>query len=153
MRTTTQVSLFTIAGLVFAPAVLADEESHRQSAEQLLKAMHVDNQLQTSINQMVDLQVKSNPQIAPQGDTIKKFLYKHMSWESLKDELITIYTEAFTEAELKQVTAFYETPAGKKMVEKMPELMSKGMQLGLKRVQSNQSELRQMLEEAAKNNQ
>jgi hypothetical protein len=95
---------------------------------------------------MVDMQVKANPQIAPHADVLKGFLLKHMSWDSLKEDLITIYADAFTEEELGQVAAFYRTPAGKKVVEKTPELMTKGMELGVRRVQENQAELQQLIQ-------
>ena len=80
---------------------------------------------------------------------MKKFFSKHLSWENLKDDFIKLYTDAFTEPELKDIYAFYQTPSGKKMVAKMPELTGKGMQLGASRVQANQAELQSMLQQAA----
>jgi uncharacterized protein len=147
MRTRIPLFLAVVTVLVSAATSAADQKSHRKAAEDLLKVMNVDKQMQTAMDQMLDLQVKSNPQLAPFKDVMKRFFAKHMSWDSLKDDFITIYAEAFTEDELKQITTFYQTPTGKKMVEKLPELMSKGMQLGAKRVQDNQAELRQMLED------
>lgn len=133
---------------ITSPVALADRKSHRKAAEELLKAMEVDKQVEAAITQMLDLQTKSNPQLAPLRDTMKKFLNKHMSWDSLKDDMITIYADAFSEEELNQILAFYRTPVGKKMVQKAPELMAKGMQLGVRRVQENQEELRRMIQEA-----
>ncbi len=126
----------------------ADKKSHRKAAEDLLQVVGVEKQLQTAIDQMLDVQVKANPAIAPYKETMRSFLMKHMSWSGLKEDLITIYVDAFTEKELKEIKSFYLTPTGKKMARMMPELMSKGMQLGVKRVQDNQSELRQMIQDA-----
>ncbi len=136
--------LFTTCSTAFA-----DQESHRKAADNLLEVMGVENQLQTAIDQSLDLQAKSNPQIAPFKDTMKRFLTKHMSYSSLKEDFITIYVDAFTEEELDEITAFYRTPTGRKMARKMPELTVKGMQLGAKRVQDNQAELRQMIQDEA----
>jgi hypothetical protein len=42
---------------------------------------------------------------------------------------------------------FYKTPLGKKASEKMPQLAFIAGQLGLKKAQAHQAELRQMLED------
>lgn len=137
-------SIFAIA----APAALADTKSHRKAAEDLLKAMNMDRQFTMAIDQSLDAQIKANPQLGPYRPTLKKFFDKYMSWDSLKDELVTIYANAFTEKELHDIITFYKTPVGKKVVEKTPELMTQGMQLGVRRVQEHQVELQQMLQQA-----
>ena len=48
---------------------------------------------------------------------------------------------------MKKLTEFYKTPLGKKANEKMPQLAFLAGQLGLKKAQANQAELRQMLED------
>jgi len=48
---------------------------------------------------------------------------------------------------LKKLTEFYKTPVGKKASEKMPKLALIAGQLGLKKAQAHQAELRQMLED------
>jgi len=119
----------------------ADEASHRKAAESLLGLMDMEKLLGDSIDQMLQIQVQQNPTLAQYQPQMKAFLAKYMSWASLKDEMITIYATEFSEAELKEVTAFYQTPVGKKMVQKMPALMAKGAQLGQKRVQDHLPEL------------
>jgi hypothetical protein len=128
----------------------ADEMSHRQAAEELLQTMKVEKQMETAMNQMLDVQMKAQPALVPYKDVMRKFLDKHISYAALKDELIQIYVDEFTEPELKQIVAFYKTPPGKKIVEKGPALMTKGMQLGVQRVAKHQDELKQMIEEEAK---
>ena len=73
-----------------------------------------------------------------------------MNWESVKEDTITVYTQEFTEPELKKLTEFYKTPMGKKASEKMPQLAFLAGQIGLKKAQGNQAELRQMIEERTK---
>lgn len=45
-------------------------------------------------------------------------------------ETVPIYARNFTADELKQISAFYRTPVGAKMLAKMPQLMGEGMQVG-----------------------
>jgi uncharacterized protein len=131
-------------------AARADDKSHRAAAEELLKAANTEQTLQAAIDQMLGVQLKANPDLEPIKDVMKAFFAKHLSYAALKDDLIRIYTDAFTEVELKEITAFYSTPTGRKTVEKTPALMQKGAELGLKRVQDNSAELKQMIDEAMK---
>ena len=130
-----------------APSPAPDEKSHRKAAEDLLLAVNVDKAMQSTIDQMLDLQIKQHPEIAPYRNVMKRFFSKYLSYASLKEELITAYTQEFTEAELNQITAFYKTPVGQKAVEKMPKLFAKGAQIGMAQVQAHQAELEQMLRE------
>src|SRR6266567_3284746 len=139
--------LITVA-LVLSPVVaLGDAQSHRKAAENLLIVMEVDKSLPKIADQVVENQLQQNPQLAPQRDIMQKFLTKYLNWESVKEDTITAYTQEFTEPELKKLTEFYKTPVGKKASEKMPQLAFLAGQLGLKKAQANQAELRQMLDE------
>ena len=139
--------LLTVA-LMFYPCVaLGDAQSHRKAAENLLLVMEVDKSLPKIVAQVVDTQVQQNPQLAPQREVLQRFLTKYLNWESVKEDTITAYTHEFTEPELKKLAEFYKTPVGKKASEKMPQLAFLAGQLGLKKAQANQAELRQMLED------
>ena len=85
--------------------------------------------------------------VPPQREILQRFLTKYLNWESVKEDAITAYTHEFTEPELKKLTEFYRTPVGKKASEKMPQLALIAGQLGLKKAQAHQAELRQMLED------
>lgn len=130
--------------------VRGDDASHRKAAEEMFNVMNMEKQMDTAINQMVDVQVKANPQLAQVKGAMKQFMSKYLRYSAIKDDLIKIYTAEFTEAELKELTAFYRTPVGKKSIEKMPALMQKGSELGMKRVQENAAELQQMIQDELK---
>jgi hypothetical protein len=139
--------LITVA-LGLSPVVaLGDEQSHRKAAEHLLLVMEVDKSLPKVVEQVVENQVQQNPQLASQREVLQRFLTKYVNWASVKGDTITAYTQEFTEPELKKLTEFYKTPLGKKASEKMPQLAFIAGQLGLKKAQANQAELRQMLED------
>jgi uncharacterized protein len=129
-----------------AGAVFADDASHRAAAEDLLKSANTDKTMQAAIDTMLDAQLKANKALVPVKDVMKKFLTKHLSYEALKDDLIDLQVKEFTEAELKEIAAFYRTPTGKKFIEKQPVMMQKGAELGMRRVQENTAELQQMIQ-------
>jgi hypothetical protein len=150
MRMTLYACLMMIA-LVLHPCVaLGDAQSHRTAAENLLIVMEVDKSLPPLAEQVLENQLQQNPQLAPQREILQKFLHKYLDWASVRQDTITAYTQEFTEPELEQLTEFYATPVGKKVNEKMPKLMFIAGQIGLKKAQANQAELRQMMEERTK---
>ena len=150
MRMTLYGCLLTIA-LVCHPSVSrGNEQSHRKAAENLLIVMEVDKSLPKIAEQVLENQLQQNPQLASQRDIFQKFFNKYLNWESVKEDTITAYTQEFTEPELKKLTEFYKTPVGKKASEKMPKLVFISGQIGLQKAQANQAELRQMMEERAK---
>ncbi len=147
MRMLLSYCLITVA-LGLSPVVaLGDAQSHRKAAENLLLVMEVDKSLPTIAEHVVETQVQQNPQLAPQREVLQRFLTQYLNWESVKEDTITTYTHEFTEPALKKLTEFYKTPLGKNASEKMPQLAFIAGQLGLKKAQAHQAELRQMLED------
>jgi len=124
------------------PATIrADEASHRKAVEGLFGLMEMDALLSQSVDKMLEMQVQQNPALVPYQAKMKAFLNKYMSWASLKDDMTKLYMAEFTEAEINELTKFYQTPLGKKTVKKMPLLMTKGAEIGQKRVQEHLPEL------------
>jgi len=147
MRMLLYLCLITVA-LGLSPVVaLGDAQSHRKAAENLLIVMEVDKSLPKVVEQVVENHMQQTPQLAPQREVLQRFLTKYVNWESVKEETITAYTHEFTEPELKKLTEFYKTPLGKKANEKLPQLAFIAGQLGLKKAQAHQAELRQTLED------
>lgn|GEM_PF-563035 len=86
------------------------------------------------IQQMID-QKQINPQ---RQDDMALFLNKlepkfvtimdqNMSWDKLKPLLIQIYQDSFTQKEIDDQIAFYNTPSGQSMIQKMPIVMQRSM--------------------------
>jgi uncharacterized protein len=147
VKTKTRLLFAVAVASAVASTALADTKSHRKAAEDLLTAMGVEAQMSKAIDTQLDAQTKMMPMMAQLKEPMKKFFDKYMSYASMKEELITNYVDAFSEKDLKEITAFYKSPVGKKLVGKMPELMSKATELGTKRVQENQAELQKMVQE------
>ncbi|HFD32089.1 MAG TPA: DUF2059 domain-containing protein [Gammaproteobacteria bacterium] len=57
----------------------------------------------------------------------EKVLNELIKWEEIEPKFIEVYDKAFSEKEIKAITTFYKTPAGKTMLEKWPQV---AMQLG-----------------------
>ena len=63
-------------------------------------------------------------------------------------ETVPLYARTFSAAELKQITAFYRTPVGAKMLASMPKLMGEGMQIGQQIVQRRIGPMLQKMQQA-----
>ena len=108
--------------------------------------MNMKTAFEQSIEQMLQIQVQQNPALIPYQGVMLQFFSKHMSYESLKPQMIDLYAEVFTASELKDINSFYATPTGKKTLKEMPELLTRGAQIGAQRVQDNIQELQNMIQ-------
>ena len=136
--------------LVVVQAQTPEKSKHYKAAEELLLTMNMEQAIAESLEQMLALQLRNNPNLQPAEATLKQFFSKYMSWEALREDYIQIYMEEFTEKELKDMMSFFKTDTGKKMAAKQTTLMMKGAQLGQNKVQEHMSELQEMLQKLDK---
>ena len=108
--------------------------------------MDMQKVLDSTTDAMLVAQMEANPKLRPVASTLRDSLAKYMSWESLEEDYIKIYVDAFTQRETEDIAAFYKTPAGMRSLEMMPELMQKGAMMGQRRVQEHMGELRSALQ-------
>jgi hypothetical protein len=139
-------------GDLFAQAKTNITAAHFKAAEEVLQASGVDVQFKESIEALVN---QYSEQVAVEKrekfkQVLNTFMAKYASWDNVKDSLSSIYAEAFSEAELKQLAAFYQTPLGKKLVREQPFLLQKSVQFGQTLIASHQVELQQMLQDVFK---
>jgi len=135
--------MLTVQGHAFA------ENSAKNEAEILLNTMGMETAFEQSISNILNIQLQQNPSLKPYKQVMLDFFSKHMSFQSLKPDMVNIYAEAFTTSELREINAFYSTPTGAKTIKLMPVLMAKGSQLASKRVQDNTQELQKMISDKA----
>lgn len=60
------------------------------------------------------------------------FFHKVMSDPALKREAVALYKANFTEDELEELLAFYQTPLGRKTLVQLPKILEESMSLGQK---------------------
>ena len=141
-------ALIFLTSLLLIQIATAEIDAERE-AEKLLSIMGMEQAVVQSMEQMLNLQLQQNPSLAPYKKVMVEFFSKHMSWESLKPEIIKMYAQAFSAAELREITDFYSTEVGSKSIKLTPTLFSQGAQIGVSRVQDNIDELQAMIEAEA----
>ncbi|MDY6928404.1 MAG: DUF2059 domain-containing protein [Pseudomonadota bacterium] len=60
---------------------------------------------------------------------VNLMLREEMNWEMLKEPMIDLYMAHYTEQELQDMLAFYQSETGQSVVKKMPEVMAASMQV------------------------
>tara|TARA_R110000868_G_scaffold301794_3_gene562317 strand:+ start:11448 stop:11891 length:444 start_codon:yes stop_codon:yes gene_type:complete len=137
--------------------VLADAESHAADAERFLLLAHADKlavPVYAQVQQMFAQRfAESN---APQSEKAlletyqaqaNTALQQAVGWDKLKPDMITLYTRNFNEQEMKELIRFYESPVGKKVLEKMPTLTAQSAQLTQSKLEVALPKVNQLLAE------
>jgi len=127
--------------------------SHLKAAETFLNTMGLNVQFESMTQKMITASSAQMPeqQRASFIKVMEAFMLKYYTWDKLKDSFCKIYAEEFTEDELTQLTAFYNTPLGKKASSKISSLMQKGMVIGQQIIADHRPELEQMMKDAFQN--
>ncbi len=123
----------------------AEPESHRQAAAELLNTMDLEKIMMAGANAMLDAQVHSNPALAPYLDVLQGWVAKYLTKDAVGPKMTDLYMNAFTESELRELTAFYKTPTGRKALTTMPSLAQQGAQIGMEIAQKHTPELQEMI--------
>ena len=69
------------------------------------------------------------------------------SWEKMEPYMLEAYTSVYTEDEILDLVAFYESPTGQKFIAKMPELMQVSMQMSQRMMADMMPKLQKAQEE------
>jgi len=125
--------------------------SHREAVRQLMEVTHVRELTEQTAETMLKGQLQQMPQLAPFSKVLEDFYREQMSWSVLEPEYTRAYLEVFTEPEVRELVAFYQTPLGQKMLAKMPLLMAKTNELVTRRVQAATPQLMQRMQAAMQN--
>ncbi len=142
--------LLLSAALVSPMSLVAATKT--ESVEKLLQVMQMEKQMSGRFEAMMPMinqvaaQLKLNPAQAKELEGIyRDWFEQDFDRKAILDKTVIAYEKAFTQEEVEAITAFYQTPAGMKMLEKSPELMKAGAKLGMQEAQARQPQLFQRL--------
>ena len=137
--------------------VLADAKSHAADAERFLLLARADKlavPVYAQVQQMFAQRfAESN---APQSEKAVLETYQAQAnaaleqavgWDKLKPDMVKLYTSNFNEQEMKDLIRFYESPLGKKVLEKMPTLTAQSAQLTQGELEAAVPKVNQLLAE------
>jgi hypothetical protein len=120
----------------------ADDASRRAKAQQMIDLLHTDRMVEqvnaSILKQMSDAAGKLlGPNPTAQNQTrladfekkVSQATDAELGWKTMQPSFIDLYSKTFTEPELDAIIAFYSTPAGTALLNKMPSIDAQATQL------------------------
>lgn len=140
------VSVFLLAILTF-PAQ-AEVGSKIVSVEKMFAIIGIDEQFNGAFEAMLPTVDQLAARLDLDSDEKEELKNIYRAWfhqdidrESMKKKMVDLYAGAFSQVEIEEITKFYQTPAGQKFLQKSPELMKLGGQIGMQEGQKKQQQL------------
>lgn len=143
--------------LLSAPLLAEPQASHAAEARRFLELTRVDRMALPAYSQVQQMFARRFAQAggqAGQKPVLERYqaqanatLDRVVGWDQLGPDLVALYSDAFSEAELKQLIAFYQTPLGSKLLEQLPQLMAISAQRTQERLQTAAPEVDRLLGE------
>lgn len=119
--------------------VLAATASHNAAAEKFLTLANADKlgtPVYMQVQQMFAQRFAQTKAPASKQPVLESYQAKanaaldnSIGWNKLKPKMVDLYTQTFTEQELKDLVKFYESPLGRKVLREMPKVTQQSAQL------------------------
>jgi len=126
------------------------EDKALEAAKVLLDEMNLKQVYINAVNGLTQRLINANAKFKKVDKKIKAFYQKYIGWKSMKDDLAKLYAKYYTAEELNDITKFYSTKTGKKVLKTMGKLTYEGQMLTQKKLQPHLKELQDILDEAMK---
>lgn len=146
-RTRLAVVLISLFALPLSVTLAANPETKEEAALRLVRATGGAAHASAGIESAMAA-VRDNADLAPYEDVFRAWYKKLYATAEFERDMARIYAKHFTEEELIQLAAFYESPLGRKSLSIAPEIAKESTALGAARANERQAELMQMLQAA-----
>jgi len=153
--------LLLITVLLASANVFSAETSSLQLATKLITQLNIDAQSEVMAKNMRDMQAKQIAQLGLPSEAmpaVNEYLDKQLTLlfsmfksDEMRKKYAEAYMSVYTHDELRDIVAFYDSPAGKKMLEKAPELNTSIIKVAEKYVLKIQPEALKLQKELKQN--
>ena len=155
---------FLVLALIFAATTARAAPASDDSINQLFEVTKVQKLLegmQAQVGSMLDAAMQQSLNgktptpaqaeiIANMKIKFVNLIQRQLAWEKLQPQYLQLYRETFTEEEVDGMLAFYKTPAGQAVINKMPLLTQRIMVDTQKNISALGPQLQQIRNEFAK---
>ncbi|HFC9449182.1 TPA: DUF2059 domain-containing protein, partial [Vibrio cholerae] len=101
--------------------VVMDMDSMMDSMRQ-----HIENSM-LNVQQQLNVTESEKPLFEEYYKNVNKLVLEEVTWEKFEPYMITIYSNHFSEEELKGMIDFYSSDVGQSILKKMPVVMQESM--------------------------
>ena len=151
-------ALLVALALCFPLAAHADEASRRAKAEEMITILHADRavtQVMESVMQQTSIITtqKSGGTLTPETKTALADFQKELAavmepqigWKAIEPGYVQLYTDTFSEDDLDHMIAFYKSPSGALLLEKLPAINQQISHVLQTKMAALQPQMNQML--------
>lgn len=134
--------------ILVAASSLGAQGASRETALRLLTAQKSRETMESSMEAMLNAQMKAAPQMAQFANVFREFFKEELSWAKMEPDMIAVYSATYTEQEARDLIAFFESPTGKMMTAKQPALTVKAAEVSQGKMQEAMPRLMQKIQAA-----
>ncbi|HEX2092383.1 MAG TPA: DUF2059 domain-containing protein [Longimicrobiaceae bacterium] len=116
-----------------------------RAASELVDAMNMQKIMGETAEATLRSQMQGNPMMAQFEDIMREFMAKALNWEEIRGDFVRIYAETYTEDELRQLRAFYQTPLGQRLLATQAVIAGKSTEVSNRRMQQFLPEMQQRI--------
>lgn len=124
-----------------ADAQQAVPSSHRAAIEELFAALGAEREMTSGVEAEIRAAATRNPALAEYQPLMLAHARRYLRWPELKEEFIRVYARTYTEAEARQLAAFYRTPVGQKSLRVQSQLVGEVRRITQERLRPHAQEL------------
>jgi len=139
---------------VESPARVEAADGRTKQALELMQVIHFDKtidaiqgQLRSTMENQLEPLAKcdaAQPIVHEFGTKLTQATFDTLQSDEFKVDIAAIYAEVFSEDELHQIIDFYHSPLGAKLLDRMPQLMQKSMQVTQERMKLLMPDIQKM---------
>ncbi|MGE5112514.1 MAG: DUF2059 domain-containing protein [Acidobacteriaceae bacterium] len=115
---------------VFAQSSAPALDAKRQKIVELIKMTGTPDVMVDAIRQQIHMAKKTLPLPPKAQDDFESEFLNEIKVDELVELVVPAYEKYYTEQEIDQLTAFYKSPLGKKMVASLPTMMQEVSRAG-----------------------
>lgn len=124
--------LLILAFTIISFGAYCQDNTFESNVRKMLKIQGVEKNIAPMLGRLLQLQREANPQIDTSFWNRYEKEFLGSSFEKLCNVIVPVYMSYLTENEVNAIIAFYESDAGKSLVEKTPFIMQESMEAGEK---------------------
>lgn len=129
-----------------APAIAAGDSARPETIERLFVVSEAERTYGQALEMSLATQTRNNPALASSAGVLRAFMAKYASYAQVKPDMVRVYRETFTDAEVRELIQFYQSDFGRRFMAKLPLVMTRSNELMAQRLQAHLPELMTMMQ-------
>ena len=115
--------------------------SHRAAIEELFAVIGAEREIAAGVEAEVRSMTARSAQLAEFEPMILAHTRRYLRWQDVRGDFVRLYARTYTEAEVRQLVAFYRSPVGQKSIRVQGQLAGETRRITQARLAPHRQEL------------